>query len=241
MEQAIIEAERREEFGSGPARRLREQGIVPGVVYGMGKETLPIAVSAEQLEDVLRTEQGINVLLELQIADVEIEQEAAAIIKNIQRHPISRDAVSVDFQWISLKEASTFSVPIEVEGIAPGVTEDGGVVDQIIYEVEVRCLPTNIPDHLVADITDLMIGGTVHAEALQAPEGVEILVDPAETVVSIAAPIKEEDLEVRVPEELLAGLEEVPVELEEEELELVEGEEPEEEAGEEEAPEEESE
>ena len=226
MEQVVIEAERREEFGSGPARRLREQGIVPGVVYGMGKETLPISVSAEQLEDVLRTEQGINVLLHLQIADVEVEEGAAAIVKNIQRHPISRDAVSVDFQWISLKETSIFSVPIQVEGIAPGVAADGGMVDQIIHEVEVRCLPTNIPDHLVADITDLMIGDTVHAEALQAPEGVEILVDPAETVVSIAAPIKEEDLEVRVSEELLVGLEEIPVELEEEELELVEGEEP---------------
>lgn len=239
MEQAIIEAERREEFGSGPARRLREQGIVPGVVYGMGKETLPISVSAEQLEDVLRTEQGINVLLDLQIADVEVEKGTAAIVKNIQRHPISRDAVSVDFQWISLKETSTFSVPVQIEGIAPGVVADGGVVDQIIHEVEVRCLPTNIPDHLVADITDLMIGDTLHAEVLQAPEGVEILVDPAATVVSIAAPIKEEDLEVRVDELLLEGLEELPLE---EELELVEGEEGEEPAeAEEEAAEEESE
>ncbi len=108
-------------------------------------------------------------------------------------------------------------------------------MDQIIHEVEVRCLPTNIPEHLVADITDLMIGDTVHAETLQVPEGVEILVDPAETVVSIAAPIKEEDLEVRVDELLLEGLEELPLE---EELELVEGEEPaeaEEEAGEEES------
>ncbi len=238
MEQVIIEAERREEFGSGPARRLREQGIVPGVVYGMGKDVLPITVPADQLQEALRTEQGLNVLLELQIADVEIEQEAAAIIKNIQRHPISRAALSVDFQWISLAETSTFSVPIEIEGIAPGVEEDGGVVDQIMHEVEVRCLPTNIPDHLLADITGLAINDTVHAEALQAPEGVEILVDPDNTVVSIAAPITEEDLEVRVDELLLEGLEELPLE---EELELAEGEEPEEEAGEEESGEEESE
>jgi len=226
VEQVVIEAERREEFGSGPARRLREQGIVPGVVYGMGKEALPIAVRADQLEEALRTEQGLNVLLDLQIAGVEVEEGAAAIVKEIQRHPIRRNALSVDFQWISLKETGIFSVPVQVEGTAPGVVADGGVVDQIIHEVEVRCLPTNIPDHLVADITGLRIGDTVHAEALQAPEGVEILIDPAETVVSIAAPIKEEDLEVRVSEEMLAGLEEIPVELEEEELELAEGEEP---------------
>ncbi len=222
MEQIVIEAKRREEFGSGPARRLREQGIVPGVVYGMGKETLSIAVSAEQLDRVLRTEQGLNALLDLQIAGVEVEQGTAAIIKDIQRHPISRKALSVDFQWISLKEASIFSVPIEVRGIAPGVEVDGGVVDQVMHEVEVRCLPTNIPDYIIADITDLQIGDTVHADALQAPEGVEILADPAETVVSIAAPIREEDLEARVGEELLEGLEEVPLE---EELELSEGEE----------------
>jgi len=241
MEQVVIEVDQREESGSGPARRLRAAGIVPGVVYGPGRDTLPISVPEEQLHEALRTEQGLNVLVALRITGGESDEEPTAIIKDIQRHPISRAPLSVDFQWISLTEVAIFAVPVQVEGLAPGVEEDGGVVDQVMRQVAVECLPTNIPDYVVADITGLQINDTIHAEVLHAPEGVEILVDPAETVVTIAPPITEEELEVRVPEELLAGLEEIPVELEEEELELAEGEELELEEGEEPADEEEGE
>ncbi len=239
MEQVALEAQRREQVGKGPARRLRQNDLVPGVAYGLNRENIAITVPRDKLAATLRTEQGLNVLLDLRIAGVEAEADTAAIIKEIQRHPVTRAPLSVDFQWISLTQAITVTVPIRIEGESPGVTE-GGAVDQIMHEIQVQCLPTNIPDYFVADITGLEINDTVHVEALDAPAGVEILADPSDALVSIAPPITDEDLETRVDEELLEGLEELPLE---EELELEEGEEApaEGEAAEEGAEEEESE
>ncbi len=222
MEQVALEAQRRAEVGKGPARRLRKKDVVPGVAYGLDKETMPIAVARDELEATLRTEQGLNVLLNLRIEGVEVEKDTAAIVKEVQRHPVSRAPLSVDFQWISLTQAITVTVPIRIEGESPGVIE-GGVVDQIMHEIQVQCLPTNIPDHFVADITGMEINDTLHVETLDVPADVEILADPSDALVSIAPPITDEDLETRVEEELLEGLEEVP--LEEEELALAEGEE----------------
>ena len=219
MEEVVIEAQRREETGKGPARRLRAQGLVPGVAYGLGNETVRIQVTRDELEAALRTERGANVLLDLKIEGVKTAKGTAAIIKEIQRHPVTRQPQSVDLQWISLTEKITVQVPVVVEGESPGV-EEGGVVDQIMHELEVACLPTAIPDQLIADITGLNINDTLHLEDIQVPEGVELLADPADAVVSIAPPISDEDLEVRVAEDLLEGLEEVPAE---EELVLEEG------------------
>ena len=221
MEQVIMEAQRREETGKGPAHRLREQGLVPGVAYGQGQDNVVIVVSRDELASALGTERGANVLVDLKIEGVKTGKGTAAIIKQVQRHPISREPLSVDLQWVSLTENITVAVPVVVEGQAPGV-EEGGVVDQIVHEVAVACLPTAIPDHLVIDITGLEINDTLHAEDLQVPEGVELLLDVAETVISIAPPISEEELEVRPAEELLEGLVEVPAE---EELVLEEAEE----------------
>ena len=234
MEQVAMVAELREETGKGPARRLRVQGLVPGVAYGLDQETVTISVPRGELETALRTERGANVLIDLKIEGVKTGKGTAAIIKEVQRHPVTRQPLSVDLQWISLTETITVQVPVVVQGESPGV-EEGGVVDQILHEIEIACLPTAIPDHLVADITGLNINDTIHVESLEVPEGVELLVDGAEAVISISPPIKEEDLEVRVAEELLEGLEEVPAE--EEELVLEEGEEvPAEEVPGEEAP-----
>lgn len=221
MEQVVMEAQRREETGKGPARRLRVQGLVPGVAYGRGQDNVVIAVPTDELESALSTERGANVLIDLKIEGVATPEGTAAIVKAVQRHPISRKPLSVDLQWVSLTEKVTVQVPVVVEGQAPGV-EEGGVVDQIVHEVDVACLPTAIPDRLVIDITGLEINDTLHAGDLQVPEGVELLLEPAETVVSIAPPISEEELETRPAEELLEGLVEVPVE---EELVLEEGEE----------------
>ena len=212
MEQVVMETQRREELGSGPAGRMRKQGLVPGVVYGLDRESIAIAVPREGLAAALRTEQRLNVLLDLRIEGIRATRQTAVIVKAIQRHPVTRAPLSVDFQWISLTELITVHIPIHVQGEAPGVSQEGGVVDQILHEIEVKCLPTDIPDYLVADITGLGINDTLHVAALQAPADVEILADPADPVINIAPPIREEDLAARVDETMLEGLEEVPLE-----------------------------
>ncbi len=215
MEQITLVAVKKKDAGSGAAKKLRAAGKVPGVVYGLGRETLAFAVDRRRLFEVLDRATGGNVLISLELAGAETDTDIAAIIKEIQWSPVHKEPLSVDLQWISLTETIVVSVPIVVQGDAPGV-EEGGSVNQLYYEAEVECLPTNIPQQLVIDITDMNIADTRHASDIAMPEGIKLLMDPDEGVVTIARPITDEDLEVRVDEELLEG--------ELEELELEEGE-----------------
>jgi len=217
MEIALFEVQAREELGKGPARRMRADGLVPGVAYGLGRETTHLAVPADELSDLLRHTEGGNVVLDLKVPGTRRRKDIAAIIKAIQRDPVTRAPLSIDFQWISLEELITVDVPVHVTGVAPGVEEDGGVVEVVHHTVPVSCLPTDIPDSVTVTIDGLKIGDTVYARDLQIPEGSELELDLEEAVVSIAAPISEEDLEVRVDEGLLEELvdleaEEVPAE-----------------------------
>ena len=186
------------------------RGLVPGVAYGLNNDSVTICVPRDELEAALRTERRANVLLDLKVEGLKTSQDTAAIIKEVQRHPLTRQPLNVDFQWISLTEKITVQVPILVEGESPGVAE-GGVVDQILREIEAVCLPTTIPDHVMVDITGLNINDTLRVEDIRAPAEVELLAEPTAPVLSIAPPIKDEDLETRPADELLEGLEEVPL------------------------------
>ena len=204
METVKLEAQAREDTGTGACRRLRRDGLVPGIVYGQGMEAAAIAVPSKALWEALHTHQGANVLVDLQVEGVKHTSEVAAMIKEVQRDPVKRQPVHVDFQWISLSETVRVRVPIQVEGDSVGVKE-GGALDQIIYEIEVECLPGAIPDVLTIDITELDIHDSRHVSDLVAPEGVTILHETTDTVVTIAAPISLEELEAAVAEEELLG------------------------------------
>ncbi len=206
MELAELRAEMREETGKGPARRLRRRGLIPGVAYGLSQETVHLAVHAAELDRVLHTSERANVLIDLEIPGREKVEDTASIIKEIQRDPVTRAPLNVDFQWISLTDRITVEVPVEVTGSAPGVVDDGGMVQQQMHTVEVSCLPTDIPDRIIANIDGMHIGDALHVGALQAVSDVEILADADEVLLSIAAPIREEDLEVRVDEAELEQL-----------------------------------
>ncbi len=219
MEQIVIEAQRRAEKGNGPARRLRTQGLIPAVVYGQGYENVSVAVPVRAVQDALR-HGGTNVLVDLHIPDMTHAGSVAAMIRQIQRDPVGHRPLHVDFQWVSLTATVRAMVPVVFEGDAPGV-QVGGVVDLAMYEVEVECLPTAIPDRLVLDITGMEIRDSKQAADLQVPEGVTVLTSPEETVLSIVPPIKEEDLEAQLGDEeaLLEGEEIEGEEIEGEEIE----------------------
>jgi large subunit ribosomal protein L25 len=190
MEQIVIQAQRREEKGNGPARRLREQGLIPAVVYGQGYENMPVAVPTRALKDALRAG-GANVLVDLRIPDLPHAGTVAAMIRQVQRDPIMHQPLHVDFQWVSLADRITAIVQVVVEGEAAGLLV-GGVVDQNLHEVEVECLPQAIPERLVVDITGMEIRDSRHVRDLQVPEGVTVLTPEDETVVSIVPPMAEE-------------------------------------------------
>ncbi len=217
MEQITLSAEKRSdtESGSGVAKRLRAAGKIPGVIYGLGKETIKFAVDRRHLFEVLDRSSGGNVIITLDMPGLKTEENVAALVKEVQWSPVHKQPLNVDLQWISLTEPITVSVPIVTEGEAPGV-EEGGSVNQIRYEAEIECLPTNIPDHLVIDMGGMNIGDTRHASDISVPDGVVLLLEPEEGVITISRPITEQDLEVRTEEELVEG--------QLEELELAEGE-----------------
>lgn len=217
MEQVTLHAETRAEgkTGTGVAKKLRAAGKVPGIVYGLGRDALAFTVERRRLYEVLAQAGGGNVLIRLDLAGTEVDSDVAALLKEIQWSPVHKEPLNVDLQWISLTDPITVSVELVVEGEAPGV-EEGGSINQLRYDVEIECLPTDIPEHVVVDVTGMEIADTRHAGDIVLPEGITLLLDLDDPVVTIARPITDEDLEVRVDEELLEG--------ELEELELEEGE-----------------
>jgi len=210
MELTQLRVELREETGKGPARRLRQRGMIPGVAYGRDSETVHVYVPATELDRILRASEGGNVIIDLEIPGTKKAANIATIIKDIQRDPVSRKPLNVDFQWVSLEQRITVEVAVEVVGSAPGVVEDGGVVQQQMHTVQVSCLPMEIPDRITANIDGMHIGGALHVRDLDPVNGVEVLAPDDDVLLSVVAPIREEELEVRAEEaelEELVGLE----------------------------------
>lgn len=187
MEQVELKAEIRKEIGKEAARLLRQQGLIPAVVYGAAAETINIKVGARDFEKALHTSAGENVLVNLKLAGAGRKAERTVIIKEIQYDPVKGDIYHLDFKHISLKEAIKVKVPVATKGESPGVKE-GGSIEQILWEVEVECLPTQIPEKIEVELSDLKIGDAVHVKELDFPEGVEVLNPPEDVVVSCVPP-----------------------------------------------------
>jgi len=191
MEQVVLEASLREAAGKGGAREVRRQGLIPGVVYGLGQAPVNLSVEREGLERAIKREGGSNVLFNLKVEGLDAAEGTAALVKDLQRHPISRIPESVDFQWVSLKELVQVSVPVVLQGTSRAIV-DGAGVDQMLHEVEVSCLPLAIPQHLVLSIEGIELHETRTVEALQVPGGVTVLAPPDAPVVSCFPPRAEE-------------------------------------------------
>ena len=189
MKTIELTVERRSTRGKNEARRTRGARKIPAVVYGAGKETVPITVDTRALSDAFRGGAGENAifLLKLQGSD----QSRHAMIKEFQRDPVTRRPVHLDFVRVLMDTKIRVGVPVEIVGIARGVKVDAGILDFVTREIEIECLPGNIPDHLPVDVSDLGIGDALRVSAIQAPEGVEILEDPERVVVHVAHPAQE--------------------------------------------------
>lgn len=187
MKRYDLPAEPRTSLGSGAARRYRRAGQVPAVLYGHG-EPRPILVEARGIDKALRTGAGSNVVIGLKLEGA----EELAIVRDLQRQSLTRAITHIDFQRVLLTEKITTTVPLEISGIAPALKE-GGILMQMIREVEVEALPLSIPDRIAVDVTKLAaIGDSVHVGELTMPEGVEMVTGADVTVVTIAAPAAEE-------------------------------------------------
>ncbi|MGH2528341.1 MAG: 50S ribosomal protein L25/general stress protein Ctc [Actinomycetota bacterium] len=202
-----LEAEKRDGSGKGAARKLRARGRVPAVLYGHGVGPVSVSVGAKDLFRVLHGSAGTNVLVNLTVDGA----EHLALPREIQRDHVRGRYVHVDFLAVRRDEKVTVSVPVRVVGESPGV-KVGGVVEHHLWELQVECLPGDVPDGIDGDVSELQVGDSLRVSDIVAPEGVTVLTPPEESVLSVVVP------QVRVVEEVAEvaeGEEEAPAEGEE--------------------------
>ncbi|MBW2317713.1 MAG: 50S ribosomal protein L25/general stress protein Ctc [Deltaproteobacteria bacterium] len=212
-----LKATQRKETGKGHARTLRRQGLIPAVLYGPKTESIPLTISSRDLRDIYKESGSEHMVLNLTIENGGTRKKTV-MIKELQTLPATSQYLHVDFYEISLDQAIVVKVPVKVVGTAEGV-ERGGIMQMVRHELEISCLPTEVPARIEVDISKLDIGDSVHIDEIEVGEKVTLLYDTNFTVVTIVAPTVEEEPE----EELLEEGEEI--EGEEAEGEEAEGEE----------------
>jgi large subunit ribosomal protein L25 len=183
MSEMTIEVQPREKTGTNPNRRLRGSGKIPAVVYGAGKDSLPIEVDRKRLIDLLRSSGGDNAVFLLKLSST--GQERHAMIRDMQLHPITREIIHLDFQRVVMTEKVRVQVAVELAGTSPGVKTEGGVLDFSHREVHVECLPGDIPKALTLEVGELHLGQHLTAGDLKLPAGVTLLDEPERVLVSV--------------------------------------------------------
>ncbi|MBC7323716.1 MAG: 50S ribosomal protein L25/general stress protein Ctc [Moorella sp. (in: Bacteria)] len=176
-------AEVRPVTGKQSARRLRRQGKLPGVLYGKKAGNMSLAIPMKELERIL-TREGENALLKILVTGDGVAREFMAVIREIQRHPLKGQLTHADLYQISLEEKLKATVPVILGGEAAGVKE-GGILQHGLREVEVESLPTNLPESLMVDISNLNAGEHLTVADIQAPPGVKILTDPDAVIATV--------------------------------------------------------
>ena len=197
MQRLKLEVRVRDTAGRSAARKLRAQGAVPAILYGRGVEALSLAIDGRSLERVLR--KGANTLLDL--AGPKEVTGKLALLKEVQRDPVSQRLLHCDVYAVDEKKKLHVSVPFHFEGRPRGVEQQGGIFETPAMEVEVNCLPFSIPDKISVNVSELEIGDTIHLRDIELPEGVEALADGSLTVAQVSAPRVEEVAEPEVPAE----------------------------------------
>ena len=187
-----LTAEFRETHGKGASRRLRHEGKVPAILYGGHSDARALTVSHQKLALMLENERFYSTILSLKVGD----QTQAAILKDVQRHPFKNAILHIDFQRVEENEKIRISIPLHFKGaaVSPGVKTQGGIVSHMRNEVEVSCLPKDLPEFVEVDISGLSLNESIHLSQLKIPEGVQLLDLAKEdsAVVAIHSPRAEE-------------------------------------------------
>jgi large subunit ribosomal protein L25 len=204
-----IEVESRSVTGKNACRRIRAAGKIPANVYGLGLPPFAVAVEPRRVEEVLRMGSGRNTIFRLSLAGGKETRDV--MLRELQRDPVSDDLVHVDFARVDLSKPVTVSVPVQLQGMAEGVKNEGGIMDFVQRSVQVSCLPTQIPESLLVDVTGLHLNQNVAVKDLTAGEGITILDDPASIIAVVVASRAEIAEETAVEEPAEEGAEEPEV------------------------------
>lgn len=205
MKSIQVSAAVRSSYGKNAARQLRSQGRIPAVLYGQREVSLSLSVDPKDLVAILHSAAGYNTIFSL---DVENHGKSSVMLKEWQFHPVKETLLHADFLRIAMDNALQVSVPVLPVGVANGVKDQGGIFEFVLRQLEVECLPADIPDHITADISHLDIGSNLRVADLQVDPKLKVLSDP-DLVVAHVVPPKEEEEEVAAAEGVAAtGLEE---------------------------------
>ena len=188
MAEILVDAKSRADRGKNAARRLRASGRIPAIVYGGKKDALAVSVDPKTLLRVLRSESGRNTILSLDLGDA---GKASAILKSWQVDPINEKFIHADFYRIAMDVSIRVKIPILAKGEARGVKVDAGILEVIMRELEVECLPGDIPERIEVDVTDLGLHGAIRVSELKVSDKVKVLDDADQIVVHVVS-VKEE-------------------------------------------------
>ena len=193
MEEFKLDVQIRGQIGSRKVKAIYREDCVPAIVYG-GKKKGPTAIKVDRraYERIMRDHQGQSVVFHLNVMEGEKKlRDYAVIVKEEQHAPVSDKLQHIDFHRISLTEELEVKIPIVTKGEAAGVKNDGGSLDHTVWELDIVCLPTNIPEKISIDVTELGIGDAIHVKDIVLPEGVKTMHDSEAILVSVVPPMKE--------------------------------------------------
>ncbi len=194
MAENALNVETRQGAGKGVARKLRAAGRIPGVCYGKGEPSFSVSLDPRALRHLLeQSEAGMNTLINLAVEGGGSFDGKMVLVRELQKDPVEGSYLHADFFAVDVQHAVEVSVPIHITGRAPGV-ELGGILDQALREIDLECLPLAIPSEIVADVSELDVGQSLHVSDLVLPAGVELRSDPGLSVVSVVAPAKVEEV-----------------------------------------------
>ena len=193
MEQINFDVQIRKTTGSAKSRQVRRANLIPGIVYGGDSKPTVIQADRKAYDRIYRQHAGESLIYHINLVDGGKKiSDFPAIIKDVQLHPVTDEVIHIDFNRISLDKEIEIKVKILIKGEAVGVKKDGGTLEHLMWELDVICLPTNIPHHLEADVTNLGVHDSIHVKDLVLPKGVITKHDPESVVITIAGSMREE-------------------------------------------------
>jgi len=193
MKSVALKAYPRSQVQRAEVTKLRRAGRVPATIYGRQAQPQNLEIDYDEISNLLHHSVSENVLVDLSVEN-DARAKRLALVQDVQHHPLSARVIHVDLHEVAENEKVTVQVPVETTGEAAGVKNGGGTLEHVMHKLKVRCLPKDLPEEILIDVTALEIGKSIHIGQVVAPAGVEILGEKARTVVAVAAPRAEEEV-----------------------------------------------
>lgn len=212
MAQSVINVKRRVRMGKSGSKAIRNEGNIPAVLYGKGSESISIVVNPTELREALSTDAGENTLLEMHIKDGDKEIKKLSLLREVQMDYITNKSIHLDFMELDMNKSFSVKVPVKIIGKSIGVHEEKGLLEEVLREIEIECLPSDIPNVFEIDVTELHINDSIHVKDIEVSDNITVLDDPSSTVVTILTPRVEKVVVEEGEEEIEEGEEGIEAE-----------------------------